>query len=109
MDAILKDRLKRLWEQNDVLKAAEAQYLELEANKKPMLAQLTLAQEGKSFAEREARAYASADWKQFCAGLVVAESTFNFEKRKFSILENAFFAAHSTFKLDERSIRKKGA
>lgn len=92
-----------------MLKRAEESYLEMEANKKPMLAQLTLTAEGKSFAEREAKALASDDWKRFSMGLVAAESQFNFEKRKFSILENAFFAAHSSYKLDERSIRKAGA
>lgn len=109
MDVTLKTRLTRLWEQNDVLKAAELLYLELEANKKPLLAALTIKAQGKSHAEREALALSSDDYKNLLAALVQAETAFNFEKRKFSILENAFFAAHSSYKLDERSIRKAGA
>lgn len=109
MDATLKERLTRLWEQNDVLKEAEGLYLELEANKKPLLAALTIAAEGKSHADREAQALSSVEYKSLLTALVQAEKQFNFEKRKFGILENAFFAAHSTFKLDDRSIRKQGA
>lgn len=109
MDDRLKQRLTRLWEQNDQLKEAEALYLELEANRKPLYSQLFLHAEGKNVAEKEARAYDSKDWRDFMAGLIAAESAFNYEKRKFGILENAFFAEHSSFKLDERSIRKAGA
>lgn len=109
MDRSLADRLNELWKQSDVLKEAEAIFLRLEAERKPLLAQLTLKAEGKSFAEREARALASDDWRRFIGGHVAAEVAFNFERRKFEILEKAYLAEHATFKLDERSIRKAGA
>ena len=108
MDQSLANRLNELWKQNDVLKAAEETYLRLEGERKSLLAQLTLNADGKSFAEREAKALASSDWKRFVAGHVMAETVMNFEKRKYSILEQAYYAAYSTMKLEDRSIRKPG-
>ena len=109
MDSSLSHRLNELWKQSDALKSAELAYLSLEANRKPLLAQLTLKSPGKSFAEREAQALASQDWANFMTGHVEAESEFNFQRRKFEILEKAYLAEHATFKLDDRSIRKAGA
>ena len=108
MDRTLADRLNDLWKQSDALKTAEEIYLRLEAERKPMLAQLTISQEGKSFAEREAKALASDDWRKFMGGHVAADSMFNFERRKFEILEKAFYASHATMKVDDRAIRKPG-
>ena len=109
MDRTLADRLNELWKQSDALKEAEEIFLRLEAERKPLLAQLTLAQEGKSFAEREARALASSDWKRFIAGHVMAETMYNHARRKFEILDKAYLAEHATFKIEDRSIRKAGA
>jgi hypothetical protein len=108
VDRSLADRLNELWKQADVLKEAEQIYLRMEAERKPMLAQLTIKALGKSFAERESIALASEDWRAFMAGHVAAESAFNYERRKFEILEKAYLAEHATFKLDDRSIRKPG-
>jgi flagellar biosynthesis/type III secretory pathway chaperone len=109
MDRSLADRLNELWKQSDRLKEVEGRYLELEANKKSLLAQLTITAQGKSFAEREAQALASADYKNFLAALVEAETAFNFERRKWEILDKAYLAEYSTFKIEDRSIRKAGA
>ena len=109
MDRTLADRLNDLWLQSDALKKADEKYLSLEGQKKSLLAQLTLRSEGKSFSEREAKALASEDWIHFIAAHVEAESEFNFEKRKFEILEKAYLAEHATFKIEDRSIRKQGA
>jgi hypothetical protein len=109
MDRTLADRLNELWKQSDALKEAEETYLRLEAERKPMLAQLTLGQEGKSWSEREARALASDDWRRFVGGHVMAETMMNHAKRKYSILEQAYYAEYSTFKIEDRSIKKAGA
>jgi hypothetical protein len=109
MDRTLADRLNELWRQSDELYKAEMTYLRLEAERKPMLAQLIIGAQGKSFAEREAIALASPDWRDFMIGHVAAESDFNFERRKFEILEKAYLAEHATFKVEDRSIKKTGA
>lgn len=108
MDRTLADRLNELWKQSDALKEAEHLFLRLEAERKPMLGKLTINAAGKSFAEREAQALASQDWADFMRGHVQAEVDFNFEKRKFEILEKAYLAEHATFKIEDRSIRKPG-
>ncbi len=109
IDSLLSERLNALNAQNDVLRAAEGLFLELDANKKALLAKLTIDAQGKSFAEREAIALSSKDWANFRAAHVQAETDFNFEKRRFSILESAYLAAHATFKNEEQIIRKAGA
>lgn len=109
IDSLLAERLNALNAQNDVLRMAEIIFLELDANKKALLAQLTIAAQGKSFAEREAHALASDDWAKFRAAHVQAESAFNYERRRFAILESAYLAAHATFKNEEQIIRKGGA
>lgn len=109
IDRSLAECLNELWAQNEVLKSAERLYLELEGNKKSMLAQITARMDGKSHAEKETKALASQDWRDFVSGHVEAETAFNYERRKFDILDKAFYAAHSSYKLDERSIRRPGA
>lgn len=109
MDKSLADRLNDLWKQSDALKKAEETYLTLEANRKPMLAQLTITAPGKSFAEREAQALASQDWRDFMTGHVQAETDFNHQRRKFEIYEKAYLAEHATFKVDDRSMKGKSA
>jgi len=109
MDRSLADRLNDLWKQSDVLKSAEEAFLRLEAERKPLFSMLFLKAEGKSVADREAVAYNSSDWADFVAGHVAAETAFNYERRKFEILEKAYLAEHATYKIDDRSIRKAGA
>lgn len=109
IDTLLAERLNALNEQNDALRMAEFVFLELDANKKALLAQLTLKSEGKSFSEREAHALASSDWALFRKAHVQAESDYNYEKRRFAILESAYLAAHATYKNEEQLIRKGGA
>lgn len=108
IDSLLAEHLNKLNEQNERLRAIEGVYLELEGNKKAMLAQLTIQAQGKSHAEREAIALASEDWKAFRAAHVEAEVAYNFEKRRFAILESAYLAAHATYKNEEQIIRKSG-
>lgn len=106
MDRELANRLNELWKQSDRLKEVERTFLELEANKKALLAQLTLKAPGKSFAEREAQALASEDWRVFTAALVNAETEYNFEHRKFSILDKAWTSEYGTFKQEDRAIKR---
>lgn len=109
IDALLAEQLNKLNEQNEILRRAEALFLDLDASKKALLAKLTIDAAGKSFAEREALALSSADWAAFRIAHVEAETAFNFERRRFAILENAYLAAHATYKNEEQIIRKGGA
>jgi hypothetical protein len=108
MDTLLGSRLNALNEQNDKLQKAEAQYLELEAHRKVLFSQLYLAAEGKNVAEKEANVYVSDDWKRFIGGLIAAETRFNFERRRFEILDKAFLAEYSTLKREADLIPKQG-
>lgn len=106
MDSQLANRLNELWKQSDRLKEVERVALELEANKKALLAQLTIKAPGKSFAEREAQALASDDWRIFNAALVNAQVDYNFERRKYEILDKAFLAEYGTYKQEDRAIKR---
>lgn len=106
MDRQLAERLNELWQQGALVDGAEKVYLALEGNRKSLLAELTLKAPGKSFAEREAMALASQDWRDFMNGHVEAQSTLNSETRKFNILDKAFYAEYGTMKNEERSIKK---
>lgn len=109
MDRTLADRLNQLNKQNQVLKEEEKIYLELEANRKPLLAKLTIKAEGKSFSERESIALASPEWRDFAQGLVIAEVQLNYAKRRYEILDKAFLAEYSSMKLDGNTIRRGSA
>ena len=86
IDSLLAERLNALNEQNDALKRAEFMFLELDASKKALLAQLTIKGRGvKALQSVRAEALASNDWKIFGA-YVQAETEFNYEKRAFAKL-----------------------
>lgn len=108
MDSQLGKRLNELLKQNAALKLAETQYLTLEANRKPMLAKLTLGAIGRSHAEREAIAYASQDWADFMAGHVQAESDYQYAKRRYDIFDKSYLAEHATFNRDAKTISRLG-
>ncbi len=107
MDSQLGKRLNELLKQNAALKIAEAQYLTLEANRKPMLARLTLGAIGRSHAEREAIAYASQDWADFMAGHVQAESDYQFAKRRYEIHDKAWTSEYGTYKIEQNFLIPK--
>lgn len=109
MDSQLGKRLNELLKQNEQLKRAEALYLALESNRKPLLARLTLGAIGRSHAEREAIAYASQDWADFMAGHVQAETDYQFAKRRYEIHDKGYLAEHATFNRDAKTISRLGS
>lgn len=109
MDARLNDRLEKLADQIDLLREVEKAFLELDAHKKVLAAQLFLGAIGKNVAEREAHVYASGDWMNFCAGLVEAESAFNHERRRYELQLKAYDAEHLTLKTEVPVIKRQGA
>lgn len=100
MDRELATRLNNLNEQNARLKDIEYAYQSAEATRKTNFAQLFLAAEGKSVAEREYNVYASPEWIAFAKALAGYETDYNYEKRRFDILFNAFYAELNTLKLE---------
>lgn len=109
MDQRLNERLEKLADQIDKLRDAEKVFLELDAHKKVLAAQLYLKAEGKSVAEKEALVYASGDWVNFSIGLVEAESAFNHERRRYELQLKAYDAEHLTLKTEVPVIRRQGA
>lgn len=107
MDDRLRGRLEKLEEQIDTLKAVEHRFLELDASKKMLAAQLYLKTDGKNVAEREAQVFSSADWKVFITAHVEAESEFNFERRRYELRMKAFDAEYLTLKTDHSAIRRQ--
>lgn len=110
MDARLDERLVAIADQIDLLREAEKTFLELDAHKKVLAAQLFLKVEGKNVAEREALVYSSEAWINFSQGLVEAESNFNHERRRYELKMKAYDAEHLTLKTETPVInRQRGA
>lgn len=107
MDDRLFKRLEKIEQSIDEMRDIERRFLELEANKKPLFSQLFLKAEGKNNAEKEAIAYNSVDWRDFVAGLVVAESDFNHARRMYELRLKAYDAEHLTLKTETPVIRRQ--
>ncbi len=109
MDSRLEERLERIQSALERLRESEKIFLTLEANRKAMFSQLFLKAQGKSVAEKEANAYASADWINFMTAHVDAESDFNSDRRLYELRLKAYDAEHLTLKTEAPVIRKQGA
>lgn len=109
MDQRLADKLNSISEQIDVLRPLESAYLELEAHRKVLFAQLFLKTDGKNITERESQVYASADWMNFIAGLTQAETDLNHARRVYELTLKAYDAEHLTLKTEVPAIRRQGA
>lgn len=107
MDRVLADALNKLNTQNQKLREVENIFRQLEATSKTLWAQLFLQAQGKNVSEREAQVASSKDWSDFAKGLAEAESAYNFERRRFEILNNAFIAELNSFKAESALIKKQ--
>ncbi len=103
MDSILKERLNNLSTQNKTLEAAEAQYLLKEAGLKPMEAEEFLTVIG-SIAERQAKAHTTEMYVEYVKELATLKARYNFERRKFEILDKAYLAEYLTLKRESTLI-----
>lgn len=109
MDSLLASRLNNLNDQNKLLEHAESAYRLHEAKRKTTEADLFLSiADGGNVAEKQAKVHSNQDYLAFMLELSDLETKFNFEKRRFDILQNAFFAEHSTFKREIGLIQKEG-
>lgn len=107
MDGQLRERLDKLADQIDKLKEVERVWLQLEGNRKALLAKLTLKAQGKSFAEREAVALASEDWDQFAIAHADAENEYLHERRRYELQLKAYDAAHLSLKVEVPAIKRQ--
>lgn len=107
MDSRLKEQLAKIDAHIKKLFYVEHEFLELDGNKKAMLASLTMFANGKSFVEREALALASKDWADFIKAHSMKEAEYNRERRRYELLLKAFDAEYSTMKIESQVIRRQ--
>lgn len=108
MDSRLQKRLERLEAQIERLRDAERIFLQLEAHKKVLAAQLFVKAEGKNVAEREAATFSSDDWITFSNAHYEAETDFNYERRRYELQLKAYDAEHLTLKTETPVIKRQG-
>ena len=108
MDSILEKRLRNLSTQNDILRQAEGDYLLNDAGKKSMEADIFLLMTG-TVAEKEAKVHASEEYVMYMKALAESQTKFNFERRRYEILNNAFIAELNTYKIESPLIKKGGS
>lgn len=109
MDVRLNKKLMDIEKHLTVLKAAEVNFLFLDAHKKVLFAQLFLKADGKNITERESSVYASQDWIDFSRGLAESESQYNHERRTLELLIKKYDGAHLTLKTESPVIKRQGA
>ena len=107
MDRRLADRLNEIDSQLEKLRQCEMHFLDLEAHRKVLAAQLFIKADGRSVAEREAQVYSSQEWIDFSGGHAQAETEFNHERRRYELLLKAYDAEHLTLKTETPVIRRQ--
>ncbi len=107
-DLELTKCLTDLKAQSVKLRLSEGIWSKAEATKKTNFAQLFLKAEGKSVAEREHAVYASEEWINFSLALAGYQTDLNWEKRKFDILQMAYYAQLNQLKAESMAIARTG-
>ncbi len=105
MDSKLSLRLTKLARQIRTLEKAEHLSLTLEAGEKIVFSEMYLKTAG-TVADREARVYASAKWKEYVSGQVAAKVDYNKQKRLYELLDKSFTAEHATYKIEAVAIKR---
>lgn len=106
VDKVLHEKLKKWHSQIEKIKPIEARYLSLEGQEKVFLAKLITLIDGKSYAERESKALASDDWKDFKEGLAAAKAEYLDAKRVLELKIKAYEAEYITFKVEAEAIKR---
>lgn len=106
MDSRLEERLRKWHEQLEKVQKCERVCFELEASEKSFFSELFLHAEGKSIAEREARAYTQDEWIKFAKGLAQAKSDYNHERRLLELKQKSFESEYLTYKLEHDAVRR---
>ncbi len=103
----LKPYLDNLEAQNKLVGQARAEYLMLEAERKHLEATITSEAPGKSYAEKLMNAQKTVMWLAFHKKIARAESVYEFQKFKLSILDKAWQSEYLILKLDAPLIKKQ--
>ena len=105
-DNPLKELLRAMEQQNDVLARARNRYLSKEAERKHFEAVLTRKAEGKSIAEKRVNAEAMPEWFEFHKELARLEAIFEFQKLKWEILDKEYQATYLGLKMDHSTMKR---
>lgn len=108
MDSALGSRLNLLNAQNEKLEHAEGAYRLHEAKRKTLEATIFMASTGSSVKDREAMVHSDVEYMKFMKELADFETKYNFERRRFDILQNAFYSEMATYKREAGLIQKEG-
>lgn len=108
MDKRLGERLKKIEDQIDVLNVAERDFLNLEAQKDVLYAELFRKAEGKSVADKEACVCASQAWRDFARGLAETQAEFHRQRRWYELRLKAYDAEHLTYKIENAAVLRQG-
>ncbi len=108
VDSVLGSRLNLLSAQNDKLHQVEGGYLLQEAKRKTMEATIFMTASGGSVKDRESMVHADVEYVKFMEELSKMESRFNFEKRRYEILLNAYYGELACYKREMGLIQKEG-
>lgn len=109
MDKRLGARLKKIEEQIETLSAVEKDFLNLDAHKDVLFAELFRKSAGKSVADREADVYASQEWRDFSKGLAETQAEFHRQRRWYELRLKAYDGEHITYKVENAAILRQGA
>lgn len=107
MDDLLRQRLNTLSTQNERLKQAEGEYLLKDAGKKSMEGDVFSLMTAGSVKEREMMMYASLEYKDFMKELSQAHAKYNYERRRWDILLNAYYGELAQYKKEMDLIKKE--
>lgn len=106
MDPRVQQELDRWHQEIEALEPLETQFLQIEANEKPLWSKLFLHAQGKSIAEREAQAYTHPDWLAFLGGLSAAKSRYLKAKRHLELQQARFQSQYLASKIQGEAIQK---
>lgn len=107
IDGQLKEALDNINRHIDVLHDIEKDFLFVDGNKKAMLATFIMKESVGSFAMREAKALASADWIAYSSNHAALEADYNRAKRRYELLLKHYDACHLSLKSETSAIKRQ--
>lgn len=102
----LQRLVEMLYEQNTILGKARDAYLRLEAGRKHFESLLVSGALGKSHADKVTKAQSTMEWLAVQEEIAKAESVFEFQKLKMSIIEKEWQSVYLETKLNDALIKR---
>lgn len=109
IDELLLERLNNLSKQTEIYRDANDAYLLKEAQRKSIEARLVKTAEGKSQAEKLVNAQSTEEWLTFHLELAKLEGERDFQRLRYELLDKAYLAEYTTFKITAETISRHGA